>query len=72
MGSVVADIGGGQGHVLASLLEKHPTLRSRRPARHLATLPHHPSTSRTRAILRLAMHRTGRRELPGKPFRPQD
>ncbi|MFE9482489.1 methyltransferase [Streptomyces spororaveus] len=25
--SVVADIGGGQGHVLASLLEKHPTLR---------------------------------------------
>ncbi|GAA3377011.1 hypothetical protein GCM10020367_50980 [Streptomyces sannanensis] len=23
------------------------------------------------AILRLAMHRTGRRELPGKPFRPQ-
>ncbi|MGW6984537.1 methyltransferase [Streptomyces sp. NPDC054932] len=25
--SVVADIGGGQGHVLASLLEKHPTVR---------------------------------------------
>ncbi|WP_399457396.1 methyltransferase [Streptomyces sp. WAC05950] len=32
--SVVADIGGGQGHVLASLLEKHPTVRG-----HLLDLP---------------------------------
>ncbi|APU39173.1 methyltransferase [Streptomyces sp. TN58] len=32
--SVVADIGGGQGHVLACLLEKHPTVRG-----HLLDLP---------------------------------
>ncbi|WP_405446294.1 methyltransferase [Streptomyces erythrochromogenes] len=32
--SVVADIGGGQGHVLAGLLEKHPTVRG-----HLLDLP---------------------------------
>ncbi|BDH12689.1 hypothetical protein HOK021_38680 [Streptomyces hygroscopicus] len=35
----------------------------RRPARHLAALSHHPSTPSTRVMLRLAMHRTGRRGL---------
>ncbi len=35
----------------------------RRPARHLAALSDHPSTPSTRVILRLAMHRTGRRGL---------
>ncbi|MEV5085794.1 hypothetical protein AB0K74_46270, partial [Streptomyces sp. NPDC056159] len=36
-----------------------------------AALSHHPSTSSTQAMLRLAMYRTGRRELSGKPFRSQ-
>ena len=39
------------------------------PARHRAASPHQPGTSRTRARLRRALHRTGRREPSGEPFR---
>ncbi|MGX1270251.1 cysteine synthase [Streptomyces phaeoluteigriseus] len=46
---------------------------ARRPTRHLAAVSDHPSTSSTRATLRLAAHRAGRRapirrDGPGTPY----